>query len=49
VERSSFGENAHVWFFLAAPFSATEARKLGRLLPTQAMAKCHALSFAPNL
>ena len=25
------------------------ARKLGSLLPTQAMARCHELSFAPNL
>ena len=49
VERSSFGGNAHVWFFFAEPFSATDAGKLGSLLPTQAMARCHELSFAPNL
>lgn len=45
VERSRSGEGAHVWFFFAEPVSAADARKLGSLLLTQAMAKRHELSF----
>jgi hypothetical protein len=29
VERSRSGEGAHVWFFFAAPVSASAARKMG--------------------
>jgi hypothetical protein len=45
VERSRSGEGAHVWFFFEAPVPAADARKLGSLLLTGAMAKRHELSF----
>ena len=45
VERSRSGEGAHVWFFFETPISAADARKLGSLLLTRAMAKRHELSF----
>ena len=45
VERSRSGEGAHVWFFFEAPVPAANARKLGSLLLTGAMAKRHELSF----
>lgn len=45
VERSRSGEGAHVWFFFETPVSASDARKLGSLLLTRAMAKRHELSF----
>ena len=45
VERSRSGEGAHVWFFFETPVSAADARKLGSLLLTSAMAKRHELSF----
>ena len=45
VERSRSGEGAHVWFFLETPVPAADARKLGSLLLTSAMAKRHELSF----
>ena len=45
VERSRSGEGAHVWFFFAEPLLAADARKLGSMLLTQAMAKRHELSF----
>ena len=45
MERSRSGEGAHVWFFFETPVSASDARKLGSLLLTRAMAKRHELSF----
>lgn len=45
VERSRSGEGAHVWFFFETPVPASDARKLGSLLLTRAMAKRHELSF----
>ena len=45
VERSRSGEGAHVWFFFDTPVPAADARKMGSLLLTKAMAKRHELSF----
>jgi superfamily II DNA or RNA helicase len=45
VERSRSGEGAHVWFFFASPVSATEARELGELLLTRAMADSPSLGM----
>jgi superfamily II DNA or RNA helicase len=45
VERSRSGEGAHLWFFFASPVSATEARELGELLLTHAMADSPSLGM----
>ena len=41
VERSRSGNGAHVWFFFAAPVSASIARKMGCFLITETMAGRH--------
>jgi hypothetical protein len=43
VERSRSGNGAHVWFFFAAPVSASAARKMGCFLITETMAGRHEL------
>ncbi len=43
VERSRSGNGAHVWFFFAAPVSASTARKMGCFLITETMAGRHEL------
>ena len=54
VERSRSGNGAHVWFFFAAPVSASTARKMGCFLITETMAGRHELPmtsydrFFPN-
>lgn len=45
VERSRSGDGAHVWFFFEAPVSTALARKLGSGILTEAMKKCHTISF----
>ncbi len=45
VERSRSGTGAHVWIFFASPVSATEARELGELLLTRAMADSPSLGM----
>ncbi len=40
VERSRSGAGAHVWFFFSSAVSAAQARALGTLLLTRAMACC---------
>jgi superfamily II DNA or RNA helicase len=45
VERSRSGNGAHVWFFFAAPISASSARKMGCYLITETMARRHQLSM----
>lgn len=45
VERSRSGEGAHIWFFFEKPVSAALARKLGSGILTEAMKKCHTISF----
>ena len=43
VERSRSGNGAHVWFFFAAPVSASTARKMACFLITETMAGRHEL------
>jgi len=45
VERSRSGNGAHVWFFFAAPVTASVARKMGCYLITETMACRHELSM----
>jgi superfamily II DNA or RNA helicase len=45
VERSRSGNGAHVWFFFAAPVSASAARKMGCYLITETMARRHELGM----
>lgn len=45
VERSRSGAGAHLWFFFDSPVPAVEARKLGELLLTRAMARCASLGM----
>lgn len=45
VERSRFGNGAHVWFFFAAPVPAAIARRMGCWLLTETMARRHELSM----
>ena len=40
VERSRSGAGAHVWFFFSSAVTAAQARALGTLLLTRAMARC---------
>ena len=46
VERSRSGRGAHAWFFFERPIPAAQARRLGSLLITQAMARRHEIRFA---
>lgn len=43
VERSRSGSGAHLWLFFASPVPAAQARSLGDLLLTRAMAQCSSL------
>jgi len=43
VERSRSGVGAHAWFFFSSPVSAAQARAVGTLLLTRAMARCPTL------
>jgi superfamily II DNA or RNA helicase len=45
VERSRSGNGAHVWFFFAAPVSASSARALGCHLITETATRRHQLSM----
>lgn len=45
IERSRSGNGAHAWFFFGSPVSAIAARKLGRFLITETMARHHQLSM----
>ena len=46
VERSRSGRGAHAWFFFERPIPAAQARRLGSLLITQAMARRHEIRFS---
>jgi len=46
VERSRSGAGAHLWFFFAAPVSATAARKMGCYLLTRTMERRHELAMS---
>ena len=46
VERSRSGRGAHAWFFFERPIPAAQARRLGSLLITHAMARRHEIRFA---
>jgi superfamily II DNA or RNA helicase len=46
VERSRSGAGAHVWLFFCEPVAAADARALGTLLLTRAMARSPTLSMA---
>ena len=45
VERSRSGAGAHVWLFFSEPVAAADARSLGSLLLTRAMARSSTLSM----
>jgi len=46
VERSRSGAGAHVWLFFSEPVAAADARSLGSLLLTRAMARSPTLTMA---
>lgn len=46
VERSRSGDGAHVWFFFSEPVGAVQARRLGSMLLTDAMARTPTLSMS---
>ncbi|MHB1808827.1 MAG: TOTE conflict system archaeo-eukaryotic primase domain-containing protein [Solirubrobacteraceae bacterium] len=46
VERSRSGDGAHVWFFFSEPVLAVQARRLGSMLLTDAMARTSTLGMA---
>ena len=45
IERSRSGNGAHVWIFFETPITATKARKLGKIVLSEAMNKDARLSF----
>lgn len=45
VERSRFGNGAHIWFFFAEPILASKARQFGTMILDGAMEQYPALSF----
>lgn len=45
VERSRSGRGAHAWFFFEGTVPAAQARRLGALLLTRAMARRHEIRF----
>jgi len=45
LERSRSGNGGHVWIFFSEPVPASEARKLGAHLVTEAMERCPDLGF----
>ena len=45
VERSCFGNGAHVWLFFSKPVPAAAARRMGSSLLTETMARRHELPF----
>lgn len=46
VERSRSGNGAHVWFFFAAPVSATDGRKMASYMLTETMASRPAMPMS---
>lgn len=46
MERSRSGAGAHVWLFFSEPVAASDARSLGTLLLTRAMARSPTLAMA---
>jgi superfamily II DNA or RNA helicase len=46
VERSRSGQGGHVWTFFEQPVSAAQARKMGSMLITKAMANRHTIQFS---
>ena len=45
VERSRSGNGGHVWIFFSEPIAASNARKLGSFILTQAMARRPEINF----
>lgn len=45
LERSRSGNGGHVWIFFSKPVAASEARKMGAALITEAMERCPEIGF----